>query len=67
MSTVLITGAAGFLGKSLTETLLKRGHTVVGTVHSELSLREFERTVSRRTVLFPRILTVEFAVAFAVR
>lgn len=45
MSTVLITGAAGFLGKNLTETLLKRGHSVVGTTHSELSVREFERTV----------------------
>lgn len=45
MSTVLVTGAAGFLGKRLAETLLQRGHSVVGTAHSELSIREFERTV----------------------
>lgn len=45
MSTVLVTGAAGFLGKRLTESLMKRGHSVVGTAHSELSIREFERTV----------------------
>lgn len=45
MSTVLVTGAAGFLGKRLSETLIQKGHSVVGTAHSELSIREFERTV----------------------
>jgi UDP-N-acetylglucosamine 4,6-dehydratase len=45
MSTVLVTGAAGFLGKRITEVLMVRGHSVVGTAHSELSIREFERSV----------------------
>lgn len=45
MSTVLVTGAAGFLGKHLSETLMQRGHSVVGITHSELNTREFERNV----------------------
>jgi len=42
MSTVLVTGIAGFLGKSIAETLISRGFSVVGTAHSELSVRDFE-------------------------
>lgn len=45
MTTVLVTGIAGFLGKRITETLMSRGYSVVGTAHSESSIREFERTV----------------------
>lgn len=45
MASVLVTGIAGFLGKSLAEVLLSRGHDVVGTAHSEVSVRDFEISV----------------------
>ena len=46
MASVLVTGIAGFLGKNLAKTLLNRGHDVIGTAHSEVSVRDFEISVS---------------------
>jgi UDP-N-acetylglucosamine 4,6-dehydratase len=43
MNTVLVTGAAGFLGKRLVYHLLKSNYNVVCTAHSEISIRDFER------------------------
>lgn len=42
---ILVTGATGFLGKNLVESLVSNGDNVVGTGHSELSIRNFESVV----------------------
>lgn len=42
MKNVLVTGATGFLGQNLVQTLLKDGYSVVGTGHSEYSIKNFE-------------------------
>lgn len=39
---VLVTGITGFLGKNLAKNLLEKGYQVVGTAHSESSLKSFE-------------------------
>jgi len=43
--TVLITGATGFLGRTLAVSCLKKGYKVIGTGYSESGIKNFERTI----------------------
>lgn len=43
LQTVIVTGATGFLGKALSETLLKKGITVYGIGRSEKKFKELEK------------------------
>lgn len=50
--TIFVTGATGFLGKHLCLALLKKGYSVVGTGHSEASIKDFERTFNKTIPIY---------------
>jgi FlaA1/EpsC-like NDP-sugar epimerase len=49
---VLVTGATGFLGKSLVSNLLNCGADVIGTGYSESNIKKFERTFGNKVKIY---------------
>ena len=57
--TILVTGAAGFVGSHLTDRLLKAGHSVIGVDNLSLGEKPFSKTRSKARVFtsFKKIST----------
>ena len=47
---ILVSGAAGFIGRAVASELLKRGHEVIGLVHDELQGKSIADACSRHVV-----------------